>query len=107
MVTIEKFAVYKKYGGDIDSWVRHNIKNNLDIIDEDDWYLISRLMTDLVLIENNLMSDNFRDKTIQFIQDNTESEEVIDLLRAESSKFIYNSKKLEVIQMLSAFHGGL
>ncbi|WP_139924828.1 hypothetical protein [Hymenobacter sp. DG01] len=94
MVTLEKLAIYRKYNGDIDSWVRCNIKSDTNIMDDADWYLISRLLSDLVLVENNLASDDLKNKAIQFIQHNTESEVVIELLKEELVKDTHSFKSI-------------
>ncbi|OWP61587.1 hypothetical protein CDA63_18585 [Hymenobacter amundsenii] len=96
MITTQKFLVYKKYKGDLDLWIRDRREKDINVINDDDWQVISELLSDIALIENNLVSDNFRNKVIQFIKSNSESEEVISLLKVEAKKLKLTHKKIKI-----------
>ncbi|NVO84784.1 hypothetical protein [Hymenobacter terrestris] len=96
MITKQKFLIYKKYKGDLDLWIRDRRKKDISIIDDGDWQVISELLSDILLIENNLVSDDFRNKVIQSIKSNSESEEVMSLLKVEAKKLNLTHEKTKI-----------
>ncbi|MFO7938785.1 MAG: hypothetical protein R6U66_03440 [Bacteroidales bacterium] len=67
MITKKKLSIYKKYMGDIDAWARLALKEEKNIMKDDDWYLIDSMVQDVILARDSLSS---------FIKENVDSEDV-------------------------------
>lgn len=82
MITQLKIKIYKKYNGDIDSWVRNGSKNEKLAIDDNDWFLIDSFFQEIHLVKNNLSSKEFEDKLNDKLNKNCENEQVIKFLKS-------------------------
>lgn len=80
MITEDKIKIYRKYDGDIDSWVRNNSKKESLIINDGDWYLIDALVQDLYLMKKRLTSSKFNVSLSEKIEENCENKKVISEL---------------------------
>jgi hypothetical protein len=58
MITLDKLAVYRKYGGDVDAWQRAGGPSR-DVISGEDWIAIANLLT---MYKRNLVSKGFGDR---------------------------------------------
>lgn len=82
MLTIEKLNIYKKYSGDIDLWARLGKKNEILLMNDDDWKLIDDLVQSLELIKKNVASENFKKETFDRIQAVCRNEEAQKILNS-------------------------
>ncbi|WP_162996632.1 hypothetical protein [Mucilaginibacter celer] len=62
MITSTKLAIYSKYHGDGDMWVRLGTLEEKLILGYDDWKLIDSLTEDLNLSKNVKTSREYQDK---------------------------------------------
>ena len=69
MITKKILNIYKKYNGDIDSWVRFGSLEEKEIMSDDNWYQIDSLIQEVVIAHSNLT---------QKLKNLTEEKEVID-----------------------------
>lgn len=81
MITQDKIKIYKKYDGDIDNWARTASKKDKLVMDDDDWYIIDRLVQDLSLTKKELTSQDFIHKLSNKLKENCDSEETIQALK--------------------------
>jgi hypothetical protein len=79
MITKEKIEIYKYYDGDVDKFFHAN-KLHKKIMTEEDFFLIIRLIQDIVIVKNGLAAKEFQDKVNRFLQENCDSQETIRLL---------------------------
>lgn len=91
MLTIEKLNIYKKYSGDIDLWARLRKKNEISLMNDNDWKLIDDLIQSLELIKKNVASENFKFQTFERIQAVCEDEETQNSLKSLGEKHNFNS----------------
>ena len=81
MITELKIKIYKKYKGDIDSWVRSGSKNEKLAINDNEWYLIDNFLQEIHLVKNELASKEFENKLNNRLNENCENYEVIEYLK--------------------------
>jgi hypothetical protein len=81
MINIEKIKIYKKYNGDIDSWVRFGSKKEKLHIDDNDWYLIEQLVQDIFLVNRNLASLKYKNELNTKLTEICVDMESIELLK--------------------------
>lgn len=62
MINIEKIKIYKRFRGDIDSFIRTQNKKLEAVINEDDFRSIEELVQDYTIIKNNLASSEYKEK---------------------------------------------
>ena len=80
MITKEKIEIYKYYDGDVDKFF-HASRLHKKKMSEDDFFLITRLIQDIIIIKNGLASNEFREKVENSIQENCDSLETISFLK--------------------------
>jgi hypothetical protein len=61
MITSEKLAIYKKFGGDEDGWSRAG-SPGVDVVSFDDWLSIRNLLQELTMLKQNLASKQYADE---------------------------------------------
>lgn len=81
MITKDKIKIYRKYRGDIDSWVKNGSKKEKLIMNDEDWYLIDGLIQDLFLVNKGLVSLAFDNDLNNRLKEKCDSEETIQLLK--------------------------
>jgi hypothetical protein len=81
MITKEKIGVYKYYDGDVDRF-SHASKSHKKIISEEDFFLITRLIQDIVIVKNGLAAKEFQDKVEKSLQENCDGIDTIHLLKS-------------------------
>lgn len=59
MLTVEKLAVYDKFGGDIDGWARAASAEDRAALSDADWQLIDELLLGLAVAADGLASAAF------------------------------------------------
>lgn len=79
MITKEKLALYRKYGGDIDAWARR--PNSKGLMKDDDWLLIESLVQDILLTHNGNASLEYIDKVHAKLKLLCDSDATIEQLR--------------------------
>lgn len=65
MITSEKLKIFEKYCGDPDSFTRAKRKKQ-ELLSEDEFFKISRLVSDLKLIGNGAAAESYKERV--FIQ---------------------------------------
>jgi hypothetical protein len=60
MITAEKLAVYRSYGGNVDLW-RHAGSPKSDIISAEDWAAIGNLLQELAFYKGALAGERYRE----------------------------------------------
>ena len=78
MITKDKINIYLKYNADIDSWARYGTKSDKNVLKDDDWYTIDKLIQNATLLKNNLASEKFKDKLNEEINNSCHDKTVID-----------------------------
>lgn len=87
MLTKEKLNIYRKYSGDIDSWARFGKKNELELINDDEWKLIDDLVQSLELIKNKATSEKFKIQTLEKLLEVCEDEKTQKELKSLIGKY--------------------
>ncbi len=82
MITQDKIKIYKRYSGDIDSWMRSGSKKEKLVMNDDDWYIIDGLIQDFSLVEKGLASLTFNNDLNNRLKENCDSEKTIQALKA-------------------------
>ena len=80
MITKEKIEIYKYYDGDVDKF-SHASKSHKKIMSEDDFFLLTRLTQDIIIVRNGLAATEYEKKVKDFIQENCDNQATIDLLK--------------------------
>jgi len=60
MITAEKLAIYRSYGGNVDLW-QHAGSPKSDIISGEDWAAIGTLLQELAFYKGALASERYRE----------------------------------------------
>lgn len=60
MITLDKIAVYKRYGGDIDGLARVGTAQEKQIISDADWFDIEALLQFYAFKKKGLLGDDYR-----------------------------------------------
>ncbi|HTB51387.1 MAG TPA: hypothetical protein VK718_01330 [Ferruginibacter sp.] len=76
MLTAEKVAVYKKYGGSYDGYYIHNRTDPYQIKGE--WSLLEGLVQDLFLIRKGRASISYEENIKEKLRANCDSENTVD-----------------------------
>jgi hypothetical protein len=82
MITVEKLNIYKKYGGDTDSWTRSGDNH----VSSKDWPIIDSLMQDIYIVETKNASTEYSTKLNRNLNEQCDSPETIHLLKEMSQK---------------------
>jgi hypothetical protein len=77
MITKDKIQIYKNYGGDVDGWTRVGSKEEKELMNDEDWFLIEDLLLDLSLQNNSNSSKEYSIKITEKCSD----EETINQLK--------------------------
>ena len=80
MITAKKITIYEEFNGDIDGWARSGTKEQHEVINDEEWFLIDELVQDLRLIKNNLTSSDFQRKVYNKLRENCNNPETIKYL---------------------------
>ena len=80
MITKKKIEIYKYYDGDVDKF-SHTKKVHKKIMSEEDFFLLTRLIQDLVIIRNGLAAKEFQDKVEKSLQEKCDNRDTIKLLK--------------------------
>ena len=86
MITREKIEIYKYYSGDVDKFSRANGSHE-KVMSDEDFFLIARIVQDLVIIKNGLAAKDFQNKTEKCLLDNCDDQETINLLKSMAWSF--------------------
>ncbi len=81
MITEGKIKVYKRYNGDIDSWVRSGTKKEKLNMTDEDWYLIGDFIQDLVLVKKGLASLDFNKTLKAKLQEKCDNNQTVEQLQ--------------------------
>ena len=66
MITIQKLKVYEKYSGDEDQLVRIALETERELFDKNsDWFEMMNFKQDILIITQNLASDEYRKSSIE------------------------------------------
>lgn len=66
MITIQKLKVYEKYSGDEDQLARIALETERELFDKNsDWFEIMNFKQDILIIIQNLASDEYRKSSIE------------------------------------------
>jgi len=80
MITIEKLKIYYKYHGDGDMWNRLETSEEAKIIQYSDWKLIEDIVQDIIFIENNVVSLNYKNEVLSKASKNCSDKETLEYL---------------------------
>ena len=81
MITAEKFAIYRKYSGDVDGWARVGTRTEQRAMSDQDWHKIEEMLQRLRLENSGLASEGYRARTEELLAKRVENEEVVRSLR--------------------------
>jgi hypothetical protein len=73
MITIDQLKIYRKYGGDIDGLERAGRDSEKRLFENNVWSEIIDSSQSIELISKGLSTIEFRNRTIQYLQKNTDS----------------------------------
>ena len=77
MITLKKVNLYKKYGGDVDGLQRFGSSQEQNILSSEDWGFFTEIRQDLHLIHNGLVSEEYKQKALDRLYTETDSQEVL------------------------------
>jgi len=73
MITLEKLEIYKKYM-DIDFFARDGTREEKALLSDSEWTQIDHIIDSLFLVNNKLVSDDFKAKIYAEIDEKIEPE---------------------------------
>ena len=79
IITKDKLALYKRFGGGIDAWARS--QNSKGLMSGDDWLLIETLVQNILLIHNGNASIEYIEKANAKLKVSCDSDETIGQLK--------------------------
>lgn len=81
MLTHDKIKTYKKYDGNVDSWVRSGSKKEKLVMNDSDSYIIDGLIQYVYLVKKGLASSSFSNGLNCNLTENCDSEETTQALK--------------------------
>ena len=63
VITLPKFDLYRRYGGDIDGWTRHRNDDERATMTDADWAAIDELLQRLHVVKGGLASPAYEAQT--------------------------------------------
>ena len=86
MITLEKLRIYKKYNADIDGWARAGKRDELKIMNDNDWSVIDKLIQEVELVDKGLASKKFKENLNEKMKEFCEDKETEEQLRRLAKK---------------------
>ncbi|MEP6849316.1 MAG: hypothetical protein ABI999_10700 [Acidobacteriota bacterium] len=93
MITVEKVKVFASWDGDIDMFTRAGRKWEKDLVSDDDWALIERILQDQIVIKRNLVSPERVVKAVERFKQVCENDEVVEMIGKLAEKFMKPKKR--------------
>ncbi len=84
MITDRKVELYIKFGGDDDMWQRAASEQNQRSISSKEWSEIGQMASELLMLENDLISQKYKEEIQERIASTKCSKEVLSKLKAIS-----------------------
>ncbi|MFN4246285.1 MAG: hypothetical protein ACK4EY_01100 [Flavipsychrobacter sp.] len=81
MITKDKLVIFKKYNGEVDNFGMLGKKSEHKFITDNDWYIISGLVQDIKLINNNLASPEYASNVFKTMKDLCDDESTYLILK--------------------------
>ncbi len=81
MITKDKIQIYKNYSGDVDGWARIGSKEEKELMNDEDWFLIEDLLQDLSLMKSGNSSEEYNIKIAEKLKNKCSDEEVVRELK--------------------------
>jgi hypothetical protein len=81
MITKDKIHIYKSYGGDVDGWARVGSKEEKELMNDEDWFLIEDLLQDISLQNSGNSSKEYSIKIDEKLKEKCSDEEAIKQLK--------------------------
>ncbi len=92
MITDEKLTVYRRYGGDIDGWVRAGTPTERSLMSYEDWATIDELLHRIAIVKSGQAAISFEAETLRMIDGKVEDKRVakrlLECLAAEPVSMI-------------------
>ncbi len=82
MITIEKLNIYKKYAGDGDTLIRCGTPTEKNLLSYQDLKDIDQLMQAIILVDNGLASDAFKEAANRQLMEACDSQKTMEQLSA-------------------------
>ncbi len=82
MLKVEKVRIYEKFAGDLDAWARVSSHVDPPPIADEDWGLITELLTGLSIVASGLASSSFHSELEAKVFASTADEATREALRA-------------------------
>jgi hypothetical protein len=81
-ITAEKIERYKKFNGDLDSWVRSQLKDKDETLSGPDWTLIDKAIQRLKIEKKGYASNEYRTETERVLAKTFDGPETVQLAKA-------------------------
>ena len=88
MITIEKINIYKEYRGYYDGYYTKNKTLIKKVITDEEWYLISGLIHDILLVRKGIASKSFEVKLNERLRANCLNDKTVGELRNPPPAFV-------------------
>jgi hypothetical protein len=104
MITIEKLNIYKRYEGDEDMFARAGRTSQQQLFDNNDWSSITDCEQNIELIAKGMASIEFRNKTLQELQKNFDSDAFLEITKPISEIILglngYTSEQQKQLELV-------
>ena len=98
MITIEKVRIFSRWDGDEDMFGRAGKEREKNIIGDEDFYLIDRMLEDHIVIKRSLGSEERVAKAKKRFEELCEGREVIDEIGKLAEKSMRRQKFRAIIR---------
>lgn len=88
MITEEKLKIYNKYNGLVGAYIFENGDLPDEVFEINDWNLIDELIGNIILLQSGQAATSLQVQLQQFIEDNTDGENVVNYLMKMAKKRI-------------------
>lgn len=82
MIDLEQVAIFKKFNGELDARTRMADSAERDLVSEDAWRQIERLLQDLYLVDAGLASQHYRHQLDVRLRETCRDAATVDAIRA-------------------------
>jgi hypothetical protein len=86
MITITKLKEYEEYRGVYDAFYLQKVKNGINIISDEEWFLIDVLLQDIRLVNKKLTSIEFSENLVRRLKESFSNEETINYFKMLGNK---------------------
>ena len=76
MITLAKLKIYRSHYGDVDFFARSGRRSEGELLSDEEWFLIDRLILDAMVVNKHLNTEQQIDEATVRLKENSENKNV-------------------------------